>query len=462
MPTTWKRTFTVLAALLGAGVTVASLAPTAHAAVDPEVQKHFDTGNKLYKEQRYEDALLEYDTAYELSKNWKILYNRAQCLVLLKREPEAIQSFERYLAEGGAEVPSQRRAEVVADIADLKTRLGKVVVENAPPGAKIKLDKVFIGTAPIGPFDAGSGTHDLEVTPANGGQSFKLNIKVTAGNLTAVRVDLAPVAPPGPPPPDMSLGPSPQPDLPRPPAMPVLPELPPGGLLAPAFAFSLSGNSWFGVEHGGISQKPMAAGELAIAYRISPFWEFGLFVAGATGGATVDGSVATVSSTNDRQLYGRVNVDPSAQQRQILGGVRARMHLVRTKHFDGWMGLDFGGWSETWTFKGAEAFTYRASSAAFGLGLGVDIPLSPNWAIGLVGRWFGASATNGRREECGPGAALVCEPGYGLPGEPLNARAFSRSFSDVGLRLVYSLPAGGGKPPGEQKPAAATAAAAIH
>lgn len=450
MPTSWKPAFTIPLALVGAVVTGARVPTNPSASwvavatageVDPETKKHFDLANKLYQEQRYDDALVEYDTAYELSKNWKILYNRAQCLVLLKREPEAIQSFERYLAEGGTEIPLARREAVKADIADLKGRLGKLSVENAPAGAKIRLDKNVVGTAPMAPFDVGSGTHDLEVIPTTGGASFKTNIKVTAGNVTAVRVDLAappPVDPPlvtGP----LGGGPSTGPDLPPPPPAPVLPRLPAGGLIAPSFQLSASLAMVIGNDRPYLSQEPMGGFEAAVAYRSSPFWEFGLFFGGALGNLRLDSALTTGTTSASTVGGGRLSSD--ATQRHLFGGVRARMHVVRTQRIDGWIGVDFGGWSERWQFNGEDAFSYKSSSATFGLGLGVDIPLSRSWALGLAARWLGASASNGRREECGPGISGDVCSALGLPGDPGKTRT-ARSFSEVGVRFVFSLPTG--------------------
>src|SRR4051812_1930964 len=60
----------VVAMLVAVSATTPAFAQTK---IDPEVQKHFDLGNDLYNEARYEDALVEYEKAYSLSKYWKIL-----------------------------------------------------------------------------------------------------------------------------------------------------------------------------------------------------------------------------------------------------------------------------------------------------------------------------------------------------------------------------------------------------
>ncbi|MBK7400210.1 MAG: hypothetical protein IPJ34_29150 [Myxococcales bacterium] len=79
---------------------------------------------------------------------------------------------------------------------------------------------------------------------------------------------------------------------------------------------------------------------------------------------------------------------------------------------------------------------------------------------GLGARWFAASASNGRREECGSGSTTgLCNSSYALVGE-VGRGLSSRSFAEVGIRLVFSLPAGPSTPaPPKPDPGAPTAAA---
>jgi len=96
-----RRGLTVVSCAIAFAVAGAASTPLAfaqakggEAKVDPEVQKHFDLANDLYNEGKYDDALVEYEAAYSAGKNWKILYNRGQCLVMVKREPDAIVDFQ--------------------------------------------------------------------------------------------------------------------------------------------------------------------------------------------------------------------------------------------------------------------------------------------------------------------------------------------------------------------------------
>lgn len=460
-----RFTVAVATAVL-AGVTFASLSSSplfvreAHAQkVDPEVQKHFQVGNQLYEEGRYPDALVEYDAAYAKSKNWKILYNRGQCLVMLKREPEAIDDFEQYLKEGGDQVPATRRNDVETDIAKLKERLGTITVDGAPAGSEVWVDARRIGTTPLPKaLLAGAGTHDIEVHPPPnfGAQPFRQTVAVVAGGKATVNVSfgspevaLTPDAP--------TSGAQPQPaDVPPPSQIaPVLPKRPPGGLASPAvnLALQLGTSIPAGDYHGG-DARALGALELAVAYRINGFFELGIFASGAAGTYGVQSSV---SSGYDASL-GRVSVDSNADYSYGILGVRGRMHLLRTKQIDGWFGVDLGAWTESWGFRGQDAFTYKASSAAFGLSVGLDVPIARDWAIGGALRFLSASASNGHRTDCAIHSSYsVCNSGY-LPGEGASGedKSTTRGFFDLGLHLVYVFRLG----PDAQPPASPAAAPA--
>jgi len=438
----------VTTAVLGALIAL-SVPRAAHAQVDPKVQEHFQAGNSLYEEGRYKDALVEYDAAYEISKNWKILFNRGQCLVMLKREPDAIVSFEEYLKDGGDQVPPDRRAQVEGDIKKLKGRLGSIVVNGAPPGSRIDIDGFFAGKTPLpGPIPAGSGYHDVTITPP-GGKGAAGSVKVIAGEKVFFEVKVLPE--PGAPTP----APSPVSDTSAPPAPPpILPPRPPGGLVAPGYQLSLQlGMSMPTPDYRYGTRHPLGALELGASWRASSFWELGLFGGGASGRYTIDDSVR---STRSDQSVAIVNIDPNADYSYGTLGIRARMHLVRTKHVDGWFGVDLGAWTESWKFSGAERFEYHATSAAFGLGFGFDVPLSRTWAVGLAARYLAASAAEGTRTDCAD--KVPCTGGF-LPGEGQSggAQSTSRGFFDLGLRIVWSIPSGQPDPKPAEAPAMARA-----
>jgi hypothetical protein len=404
-----------------------------------------------------------HDEAYERSsdekgrRNWKILYNRGQCLVMLGREPEAIDSFQRYLDEGGDQVEPARRAQVENDIKKLRDRLGTIILEGtAPPGAEVFLDGRTMGRMPLpGPIVAASGMHDLVIKPPGGGTPYVATVKVYAGQQVAHRVAIS--APPA-----SSPGPVPYVDTPPPPPPPppVLPPRAPGGLTAPSFMFGLQlGTSIPMADYRHGTSKGLGAAELSASWRPSGFWELGIFAGGAAGRYAIDEATLAADAKTG------VKIDANADYSHGILGVRARMHLLRAKRFDGWLGVDFGGWRESWTFTGDQPYKYTASSVAFAIGFGVDYSLSERWALGVATRFLQASASNGKRSDCSgtpiKTAGDYCTNGGYLPGEGASgsAQSTSRGFVELGLRIVYLIPTGDPPKPAPTSPAARPASA---
>jgi len=428
------------------------------AKVSADVQKHFALGNDYYQEGKYASALAEYDQAYELSadekgkKNWKILYNRGQCLVMLGREPEAIDSFQRYLDEGSDQIDAARRTQVEADIKKLRDRLGTITLEGtAPNGAEVFLDGRFMGKMPLpGPIVAASGFHDLVIKAPGGGQPYVATVKVLAGQQVAHRVVMSSSAP-------APSGPAPYVDTPPPPPPPppVLPPRAPGGLTAPSFMFGLQlGAAFPSKDYRFGDASALGAGELSASWRASGFWELGLFGGFAAGTYKIDDRARGTDVS-----LGEVNIDPNASYSHGILGIRARMHLVRAKKLDGWFGVDFGGFRESWRFTGEQKFNYAASGAAFAVGFGADYALAERWALGLGLRFLQASASSGERSDCTgkpiradtPGD--YCSIGF-LPGEGAggDTQTTSRGFVELGLRVVYLIPTGEAAKPAAPAP----------
>jgi hypothetical protein len=391
-----------------AGVAIVLIAPAAVAdGVDPQVQKHFDLGNQLYEEGRYDDALVEYDKAYALSKNWKILFNRGQVLVMLRRDPEAIEAFEQYLKQGGAEVPDDRRKSVEADLEKLRQRLAKVTISNAPSGVELAIDGRAAGTAPLkGPIVVGAGKH--VVTARRGGNVvFSKEILIAAGDSADVHVEIAPEPKKEPPPPPKEEG----------------------GLPIHAFNISLAvglAPPLSSVVRGRLAV--LGAFELGADWRPHPVWSVGFFVGAASGKAELKSE-----DTNP------LEVERTAQYGGGIGGVRAKMHLLRDKYFDGWIGGDLGVWRETWTFSklaasSRDGFEWSATSPAIGLLGGIDFPIAKTWALGASARVFGTAVRSGDRFGCGANDAR-CDSDS-LPG---GGGLGVRGFFEVAARLTWSI-----------------------
>jgi hypothetical protein len=119
------------------------------AQAEEEAGAHFNRGKELFDEGDYGAALVEFQRAYQLSPNWRVLFNIGQVQYQLQDYPAAKQTLERYLKEGGSEIPPDRRTIVRSDIERLKLRVAYLRITVNVTGATVAIDDKEIGTSPL-------------------------------------------------------------------------------------------------------------------------------------------------------------------------------------------------------------------------------------------------------------------------------------------------------------------------
>lgn len=121
-----------------------------------DAKKHWESALLLAEDQNWEGALTEFKTAYDLSKEPRVLRNVAVCEKNLKRYADAIQTLQKALAEGTDFEPEL--ATTIKDEIDILMPLtSAVTIEVNEPGAEVAIDGRVIGTSPI------SGTFRVNV-----------------------------------------------------------------------------------------------------------------------------------------------------------------------------------------------------------------------------------------------------------------------------------------------------------
>lgn len=180
-------------------------APAPHSEAIARARENFRQGIELTAAGRLADALVAFQTAYDLSPSYRILYNIGQISRHVGDAARSLRAFERYLAEGGAEIDAARRAEVEAEIAALRPRVGAVRVRATAPGAAVLLDGARVGEAPLtGPLYVNPGVHRLRAEHP-GKRPAVETLEVAAGQTFDISLHLAPLGPgererPAPPP----------------------------------------------------------------------------------------------------------------------------------------------------------------------------------------------------------------------------------------------------------------------
>jgi len=115
---------------------------------EDQARELFKQGGAKFDEQAYEEALEAFEQADELNPSWKIAFNIGQCQAALKRYGLAIEAFERYLAEGGDEVPDERRSKVLDELSQFRKMVGGVMVEGEDD-VVVVIDGITRGSTPM-------------------------------------------------------------------------------------------------------------------------------------------------------------------------------------------------------------------------------------------------------------------------------------------------------------------------
>lgn len=197
----------VLLAVLGAparagaeaaGSASSAPAPAAGANDTAEARQHFGEGLKLYKDGDFDAALVQFERAYAIKPNYKVLYNIAQTYFELREYVEAQDNMARYLKEGGTLIDPERQAAVSKDLAELEQRIAKVTLTVNVAGATVLVDGKKVGTTPLGePISVSEGQRTISVEAPNRGARQRL-IRVAGGEQQALTLDFEEAPPPVP------------------------------------------------------------------------------------------------------------------------------------------------------------------------------------------------------------------------------------------------------------------------
>jgi tetratricopeptide (TPR) repeat protein len=172
-------------------------APAVAQAPSPEAVKEaagrYTRGLSLYGDGEFLLALVEFERAYELSQNYKVLYNIGQVRIQLGRYAMAREALTEYLKLGGDSVNAERVQAVNKDLAMLVERTASLNIVASQPGADISLDGKVIGTSPLSaPLVVDAGEHSL-VLHKSGYYDRTQSVTLAGREQIDVSIELMPV-----------------------------------------------------------------------------------------------------------------------------------------------------------------------------------------------------------------------------------------------------------------------------
>jgi len=172
-------------------------APEQNAAKDEaareEAGTRFQRGLAFYGDGDFALALIEFDRAYQLVPDYRVLYNIGQVSIQLSRFARARLALEQYLAEGGAAIPPERTADVERDLRMLADRTAYIELTSATAGAEVLVDDRSQGVTPLSaPLLLDAGEHQV-VLRKEGFQTATRRVVLAGSERLPLAVELAAV-----------------------------------------------------------------------------------------------------------------------------------------------------------------------------------------------------------------------------------------------------------------------------
>lgn len=149
----------------------------------------FKEATVLFKSEEYKAAAEKFKECYELKPTYKILYNIGQSEAAAKRYGISLQAFQRYLANGGDDIPKSRQEYVRTEIERLRYMIGFLEV-TAPQDSQIIIDGVQRGNYPTVKRIPVAATvvHEVRAKKEDGSETPTMRISVTGGDSVSVEL----------------------------------------------------------------------------------------------------------------------------------------------------------------------------------------------------------------------------------------------------------------------------------
>jgi hypothetical protein len=182
--------FSVAFACAGGWSISAHAAETAAEGGDVEqARRHFGQGSKLYKEGDFDAALVQFERAYSIKANYRVLYNIAQCYFELRQYVEARDALARYLKDGGGNIDAERKTAVENDLSELQRRIAHLTLNVNVSGATVYVDGKRMGTTPLATaLDVNEGQRTISIEAPDRGSKQRV-VRVAGGEQQVIDVE---------------------------------------------------------------------------------------------------------------------------------------------------------------------------------------------------------------------------------------------------------------------------------
>jgi hypothetical protein len=158
---------------------------------EAEAREHYAQGVELYRARRYALALAQFEQAYALHADPRLLFTLGQVQYELEEYARAVLSLRAYLQQASS-IPAERRDLVTSQLATLQEKTGYLAVYVDVPGATISVDGENVGVSPLRRLLVDIGEHRIGVTHP-GYLAAAVQVQVAPGALTQSELTLIPL-----------------------------------------------------------------------------------------------------------------------------------------------------------------------------------------------------------------------------------------------------------------------------
>ncbi|MGD0677998.1 MAG: PEGA domain-containing protein [Polyangiaceae bacterium] len=184
----------VLALVFTSHEAIAQTAPVdVRSHLSETARRAWDAAKQLAGASDYKGALVEFQRAYDVSHDPRVLYNVGVTEKLLTHYARAVDAWERELREGAGQISPNEEQELKAAIGIVQQFVTMVDVTANEPDATLTIDDTAVGQTPFaGPVRIDVGKRTLKLSK-EGFVDEARTIDVAAGTRTPVTFTLEPI-----------------------------------------------------------------------------------------------------------------------------------------------------------------------------------------------------------------------------------------------------------------------------
>ena len=147
----------------------------------------YESGKVLFTDGDYAGSLVKFSSAFDASKDPRLLWNMAACEKNLRRYSKALKLVRQYVTDGDKVLTDQDKQEANELIKVMDPFTAKLKVTVDEPGSEVTIDDEVIGKSPVEPLVVDIGTRKLRVHK----EEFEdFNKELPVGGAMEVSVDV--------------------------------------------------------------------------------------------------------------------------------------------------------------------------------------------------------------------------------------------------------------------------------